>query len=515
VKMILHILLKDLRRQWREIALYVLVSADWAWLSTHPGSWEWMRQKNMLPAVLFGLWVFIVIRAVQGECLVGDREFWATRPYRWWQLMSAKVLLCVAVLNLPLTVAELCLLRYAEIPLTAALIPGFLFLQLMFFMVATFLTSAIAAVTETLVQWLLTIAGMILFAIVLSWFPWDKLPPTLNGEENSAGLLGMAIVFGALLFLVVWQYARRGVWPARAALAVAVLTVPGMILLAHVAMVRAMAYPVATSPEVQLTVQTSADGTRTYTRKGPPFGNPEISIPVAAVHIDPHMVMSVEGMRLHLAGDHGWRWDSGWVNKSFWLGEGTSETDLDFSMPAAVMGQLPRVHATATVDLAYVTYRLTREQRIDTSRAKFEIPGVAQCRWSGSNRFEMAVPGLRCEAPLRLPGIVKEEMLARESTCSQAERDNVTPNHYAVAVQFGTDGIPADFDMDPVRELQMAFGSWLPLVPVGKEFMPARFCRGTPIVVQTGHMEERRQSSFTLGAIGTEWDAGAPDEGEE
>lgn len=43
---------------------------------------------------------------------------------------------------------------------------------------------------------------------------------------------------GAMLFMLVWQYARRGTWPTRAALAVAILTVPAMILLAHVPMLR-------------------------------------------------------------------------------------------------------------------------------------------------------------------------------------------------------------------------------------------------------------------------------------
>lgn len=132
MKMILHILLKDLRRQWREIGLFILVCCEWAWEETHPGSWIWAHQRNAVPFMLFGLWMFIVIRAVHGECLVGDKEFWPTRPYRWWQLLSAKTVFCAVVLNIPLLVAQIYLLNHAGIVLSGTIAAGLFFLQLEF-----------------------------------------------------------------------------------------------------------------------------------------------------------------------------------------------------------------------------------------------------------------------------------------------------------------------------------------------------------------------------------------------
>jgi hypothetical protein len=504
--MTLHILVKDLRRQWREIGLFALICLEWAWQQTHPENWSWLRQRELIPFLLFGLWIFIVVRAVQGECLVGDREFWPTRPYRWWKLLIAKSLLLMVTLNVSLLLAECFLLRHAGIPISPQVFAGLLFLQLMFFVVVTFSTAAIAAITPSLVQWILTIAGMILFGIVLSWLPWDKLPITLSGEENAASALGGVIIFGALLFLIVWQYARRGIWPARAALAVGILTVPAMILAAHLSFVRPMAYPVSSGSGFQIALRPAADGTRSYlVTRGPVFSEPTVRVPIIAVPEDPHIVMNVEGMRIWLHGDHGWKWDSGWKNKSFWLSANSAETNIDFDVPTKVLDQMRKAHASATIDLAYETYRLTREVRVDTSRSQFDIPGVAQCSWKGGGRYGISLVALNCVAPLRLPGLVVTRMQARESTCDWGKENPVPADRFAVSVQSGNDAMPADFDLDPVRTLQLGFGFWIPRVGLEDNgAQQARFCRGTPITVQTGHAEGRMQTTFELGLLAEE-----------
>ena len=38
------------------------------------------------------------------------------------------------------------------------------------------------------------IAGMLVYVMVLTWFPWDRLPPGLEGGENLATILGMVII---------------------------------------------------------------------------------------------------------------------------------------------------------------------------------------------------------------------------------------------------------------------------------------------------------------------------------
>lgn len=375
----------------------------------------------------------------------------------------------------------------------------------------TFPVAAIAAVTQSLVQWILTIAGMILFGLVLSWLPWDKLPSTLSGEENVATGIGAIMIMGAFLFLIIWQYARRGVWPARAALACGICAVPVTILIAHTTTVRAMAYAMRSSPGFQLSLRKDSDGNRSYWRRDGRFGDTTIHIPVLAVTSDSRVSANVDGMKLVLRGDGGWKWESAWINQTVWLATGTGETNIPFQIPKTTADNIKKLHATATLQLAYGMYRFTREQTIDTSPEKFEIAGVGACRWWVGR----LASGLNCSAPLRMPGILVARMSARESTCRSDEDQAVPSDRHAVATLFEGDGsIPVEFDPDPVRHPQLNFGVWFPAVYDGQnEPRTATLCRGTPITVQTGHLEGRMQSAFMLGALGSEKTATASKQG--
>ena len=504
MKMILHILLKDLRRQWREAALFVLVCAAWAWQQAHPGGWVWMHQRQFIPILLFCVWLFIVVRVVQGECLVGDREFWPTRPYRWWQLLAAKMLFCVLVLNVPLLLAQAYLLAHADLALAPPVLFGLLILQAEFFLIVTFTAGAIAAITESLIQWILTIVGLALFVLVLTWLPWDKLTPTLSGEENVAAAFAEATVFGAFLFLIIWQYARRGILPARIAFALGVLTIPIVMLVARTPMVRSMAYPSKSLSGFQLSIQPDSDGARTYTRRNA-AGNSSIWIPVIAVPADPHVVVNVEGMKVLLRGDNGWKWESEWINRTFWLAVGSGETSIYFDVPSRIADQIEKAHAAATVDLAYSVYRLTRERKVDTVPEKFDIAEHITCHWVNAGGTGILSDDFACVAPLRLPGILVARISARDLTCPSGSDAQIPADRIAVATQFGGEDMPVEFDLDPVRQPMLNFGMWSPPVFAEKKYqVRAGTCRGTPMTVQTGHFESRQHSTFVLGSPGAE-----------
>jgi hypothetical protein len=215
MKMILHILLKDFRRHWMEMAGYLLVCASWAWQVAHPSGLEWMRQRELIPIAFFALWIILTIRLVQGECLVGDREWWPTRPYRWPLLMAAKALAMVLCLNLPLLIAQLYLLHHAGFSMTWALVPGLVILQGTLILFVTFPTAVLASITASIMQWVIVVVGLIIAGITLSWIPWSKLPDGLSGGEDVASWIGFGIVVPAMVLAIVWQFARRRETPAR------------------------------------------------------------------------------------------------------------------------------------------------------------------------------------------------------------------------------------------------------------------------------------------------------------
>ena len=101
---IIHIFRKDMRRHWREIALSLAILAAFAWNDSR--RWEPRRfdENPWLPflsqwlgvMVLIG-WFLLIVRVIHDEVLVGDRQFWVTRPYEWKKLLGAKVFLSRAL----------------------------------------------------------------------------------------------------------------------------------------------------------------------------------------------------------------------------------------------------------------------------------------------------------------------------------------------------------------------------------------------------------------------------------
>src|SRR5215813_25342 len=111
MKQIIHILKKDLRRFWLEIAVALMLLA----LYTHLAPGEWSLPENpagnntwqyngpgFLLFFVMLVWIVIMVRVMHEESPTGDRQFWITRPYEWHKLMAAKALFILVVINLPL-----------------------------------------------------------------------------------------------------------------------------------------------------------------------------------------------------------------------------------------------------------------------------------------------------------------------------------------------------------------------------------------------------------------------------
>ena len=71
-------------------------------------------------------WWLLIARVIHAETLVGDRQFWLTRPYEWKKLLGAKALFLAVFLYLPLLIAQ-CLLLFRAGFHPLSFIPGLLF----------------------------------------------------------------------------------------------------------------------------------------------------------------------------------------------------------------------------------------------------------------------------------------------------------------------------------------------------------------------------------------------------
>ena len=127
----LHIFRKDVRHLWRDLCAYAVlliafgVVSELMWMPTSITSMYLEMLSSLLTALLPMSWLFLITRAVHDESLVGDQQFWVTRPYRWTSLLGAKLLFATLCVALPFLLVQAALLLYAGLnPLTA--LPGLL-----------------------------------------------------------------------------------------------------------------------------------------------------------------------------------------------------------------------------------------------------------------------------------------------------------------------------------------------------------------------------------------------------
>ena len=140
-------------------------------------------KDNLLAATLASFlvlaWWYLIALLVQEEALPGTRQFWLTRPYRWQNLFGAKLLFCLAFINLPLFFADCSILTLEGFPIGSNL-PGILLRQLpltVYFVVPALL---LAVITENVAQ--------LLFACFLAVLTWVLEIAFFSASHNGAGV---------------------------------------------------------------------------------------------------------------------------------------------------------------------------------------------------------------------------------------------------------------------------------------------------------------------------------------
>ncbi|MEG9432736.1 hypothetical protein [Terriglobus sp. ADX1] len=208
----LHIFRKDLRHQRVDLAIYagllvltgLLVPTGW------PGHHSWST-NDMLPLVHTLLqiaipvfWLVMIARLVHEEAIVGDKQFWTTRPYRWNSLLGAKLLFVLVCIALPHFVMQWCLAFYAGVSPFQSGFPWSATMHLLIVWIPMFL---FACITSTLVSTFFTTLGS-----VVIWLVMLALVIGRNGPEADAPyarLIFSVLFAGIFAFLLVLLYRTR------------------------------------------------------------------------------------------------------------------------------------------------------------------------------------------------------------------------------------------------------------------------------------------------------------------
>ena len=483
---ILHIFRKDVRHLWIEIlATLVLLVAyvartihNWSTPQAFPTPLDalWSLVAPLVPIA----WCFLIVRSVQDESLVGDRQFWITRPYDWRSLLAAKALMAAAFVNVPLFIADVILLDKAGFS-PGRYLPGLLWMQLLMFVFLIVPAAAIGAITSTVVQVLLGVVAIVLYLIgVMSLV--SVIPNVTVAPGSIPGAITFIIVLGAIAAVILVQYARRRAWTSRLVIFAAAAAVPIVMAAAPYATLIDRAYPPLApgeAPPVQLELQTASS---------PPSGGPRIAVkgvivefPLQASGVGAGNVAVEDGQLITITAPDGRSWTSHWQGDGdvFWPGEEKSavSAEVDKKFFQQEKSAAVKVHVT----FALTPYREMNPMEIVSQPGEFPVPGVGICwledaqQWNGNF--------IRCHSPLKSPALVAH-VEPSASTCPPSKDAPPVPVPAPTRHAWGGTGdlAPASFGVNPVQDFGFGFRHW---TDDDTKRLPPGACPGTAFTIAT------------------------------
>jgi hypothetical protein len=228
MQQVLHIFKKDIRRHWLEIFISLALVGLYAKIMTRPTDYDRMMTPYYIPwaeisvitlaPIMIIFWIFLTIRVVQSERLVGDTQWWITKPYEWWKLLAAKEVFLLAFIGAPLFLVQLYILRHAGFATHSHFI-GVISMQFALALILLLPAVALASLNQENDECLPQVPVFVLFSTVasqLSKIPNSGMSSAVQGLEE----IKSVVLLGSIIGTAGWQYARRKTWASRGFLAV-------------------------------------------------------------------------------------------------------------------------------------------------------------------------------------------------------------------------------------------------------------------------------------------------------
>ena len=453
----LHIFRKDLTHLWPE-TLFVLVlfvgftfAAPSGWsgsqYATYATLLSWLL-KVLMPIS----WLVLIARAIQDESLVGDRQFWTSRPYHWFYLLAAKALLIFTCIYVPFFLMQVYLLKHAGLH-PMLVIPALLHNLLLLTVVLIIPLAALSAVTSTFPRVLLAFIGALIYILILfgiiGWTSFMQMQtPHLDWLLD-----GIFIILPAIALFI--QYKTRKTQVSRILLAATPLIAAIIILLTPRNAVIARSYPVLSGTSAPVLTGVSE---QFHPKTTPPGelalfrGYVSVSLPIAAAGIDKDANFLVRGTRVTVTAP-GVSYRSPFLNATTplqpvpdQLSAGRPLMLIHFLLPADVFNKIRNTPADIHLELAAEQLRAEKPSTWRATLLPFSVPGKGLCTFPADNPEAPAT----CRYPLTQPEISFVSAPVAASSCANPAAPPVTGE-----ANIGSKSSTLDFD--PVIAVPLAF----------------------------------------------------------
>jgi hypothetical protein len=502
---IANIFKKDVRHHWVEIVLCQAALVAYVWNEMH--GWEpheiAFGIARYWPGAIYVLlpiaWWVLIIRVVQSESLVGDRQFWTTRPYEWKKLLAAKVLFVLIFINIPLLFAQMFLLMKASF-VSAAYLPGIIWMQLLLVALPFLPLVALAAVTRNIAQGALAVLSAVLFTIGMAAL--SSVTESAMASADASDWI-QALVLVIVCVMAIWlQFKRRKTGRARMFLALGAAAI--FIIIA------ATPYLVKGESEYPLPAAGSHAPFRAILSpvkpdppKIPPDKNEEveIAIPMVTSGIADGSLAQVKAVRLSLEGQDGFRWESKWQSNYSLLLPGASTWIESFKMDHKIFDRMKFVPLKARVSVAINIFRDQDAMQVTAGRGEFDVPRVGRCWVDEKNSSSV-----ECHAPLVKPETLLVRAESATSTCPASDEEQSdadeedsaakAKNSTTYAWEWNGDQGPAEYGVSPVESFTLYLSG-----RNGERRESAQICPGTPLTFSFPKFAQGSRAEFEVSEL--------------
>ena len=500
MKQVLNIFLKDVRHYWRECAASMAVVAAYGWNETR----GWLDREGLGAATGIGglfyfrflpglvvvlvpiIWSLLVVRVIQGESLVGDRQFWVTRPYEWKKLLAAKVLFVLTFVNLPLLIVDVFLLAKAGFRPTNYL-AGLFWMQLLIALYLILPVAALATVTATVAQILLALLMIVLYGIGMGLLS-SHIPSSSFSDPIDSLTAGLFL--GVCLAVVWMQYARRKTDKSRGLIA----GLAGIFLLILVATpyrtLVAREFPelrLGQKPPFELGLL-PAEKYESEPASGKEGGKEvTIRLPISVSGFDPESIVNVDGFMVDLETPDGLQWNSGWRSLGMSIFPEDKSARVDFTLKRNIFERISSSPLKFRLSIAFTLFHDANRRDFVIPSGVFDLADVGLC--STESTFARRI---YCLAPLRGPKSLLVSADMSMTTCSPLQGETPAPHGEIARGWTQGSGEPAEFGITPIRAVDLYVWNR----NAANDRYNSGICPGTPLVLS--HPEAVGRSQITL-----------------
>jgi hypothetical protein len=385
---------------------------------------------------------------------------------------------------------------------SAAYLPGIIWMQLLLVALPFLPLVALAAVTRNIVQGALAVLSAVLVTIGMAAL--SSVTESAIASADASDWI-QALVLVIVCVMAIWlQFKRRKTGRARMFLALGGAAICIII--------GATPYLVKGESEYPLPAAGSHAPFRAIlspVKPEPPKIPPdkdeevEIAIPIVTSGIADGSLAKVKAVRLSLEGERRFRWESKWQSSygSGLLLPGMNSWIETFKLDHKIFDRMKFVPLKARVSVAINVFRDQDAMQITAGRGEFDVPRVGRCWVNAKNSSS-----IECQAPLVKPETVLVRAESATSTCpvpdeEQSDADEAdsaakTVNWTSYAWEWNGDQGPAEYGVSPVE----SFSLYL----VGRDndrFLSAQICPGTPLTFSFPKFVQGSRAQFEVSEL--------------